>query len=541
MDETLGLEPVQPSTRAYVDLWRQEQSGCEAAFEKWEKDASGLMSAPTACQPPSCVPILPVVREKDRWRYKIYGTAYKVRLCADFKNGGRNERFSEWKFRYWDLQSVAQRVRRGDWLAKVDISRFYLRLPTGERLRAMQWFQDPATYAPDSNGNDRLPAHALRYRQLLSVAFGLKPAPAYASAVSAEAARILESFGIEVVGLYIDDILIRGSTREECQRKLDLAIAILTALGLPPNEKTEGPCAPEQGIVFLGVHICTADGTMTVTADSQAYACARLQELLKAKVATVKELESVAGILSWMSQVFIRGQPRRKALFRAISAMQQRGDNSTAIRGDLKQCLMWWLNVLRGKPIASSFFWDVQPNMPLIVSDASGEDGWGACGMGFHVVGNWPEAWRQSRGPSAPGMLFKELLPVVVITLLLAPWCSGMVFASALDNAGAAFVLNALNCNCQWSLALLRPLVDSLSFNRLGLIAGHSYREFNSHTDEMSHVIPADLWCDVVQQAPISKTKRMEVHFLVHDMHNNDSFVASMSFELPSSRGVSGA
>ena len=171
--------------------------------------------------------------------------------------------------------------------------------------------------------------------------------------------------------------------------------------------------------------------------------------------------------------------------------------------------------------------------MPLICSDASGEDGWGACAMGFHVVGRWPPEWRQSAGKGAPDMLFKELVPVVVMILLLAPWCSGAVFASALDNAGSAFVLNALSCNCSWSLALLRPFVDTLSFNRVGLIADHAHREFNEHTDIMSHVVSHGMWTSLLQTAKQRKSNRVEVHFVVHDMRTHDFFAATMSFARP--------
>ena len=115
-----------------------------------------------------------------------------------------------------------------------------------------------------------------------------------------------------------------------------------------------------------------------------------------------------------------------------------------------------------------------------------------------------------------------------------------MVFTSALDNAGAAFVLNALSCNCQWSLALLRPLVDSLVFHRLGLVAGHAYREFNTHADDMSHIIPAHLWSDFVQRVPRVKLTRSEVHFVVHDLRTGDRFAATMSFALPTIRDASG-
>ena len=53
-------------------------------------------------------------------------------------------------------------------------------------MRSVQWFQDPSSYARSSHDNARQRARRLRFRQLLSVAFGLKPAPAWASIVSAE-------------------------------------------------------------------------------------------------------------------------------------------------------------------------------------------------------------------------------------------------------------------------------------------------------------------------------------------------------------------
>ena len=84
---------------------------------------------------------------------------------------------NDWQFRYWGLESVAETVSKGDWLASIDISRFYLRLPAGERLRSIQWFQDPESFGVDTNANERLKESKRRYRQLRSVAFGLKPAP----------------------------------------------------------------------------------------------------------------------------------------------------------------------------------------------------------------------------------------------------------------------------------------------------------------------------------------------------------------------------
>ena len=136
-----------------------------------------------------------------------------------------------------------------------------MRLPAGKKLRQAQWFQDPGSYAGTTYDNDKKAASKLKFRQLLAVAFGLKSAPAWASLVSGEFCRILESFGINVAGVYIDDILIRAATKEKCMRDMKLAEQIAEALGVPFNDKTVGPA---QKITYLGVDIDSKFCTMQV-------------------------------------------------------------------------------------------------------------------------------------------------------------------------------------------------------------------------------------------------------------------------------------
>ena len=210
--------------------------------------------------------------------------------------------------------------------------------------------------------------------------------------------------------------------------------------------------------------------------------------------------------------------------------MKSSGKRESAVRGDIRRQLQWWRSTLSSSKLAAtSFFWDKQPEVPLMCSDASGEDGWGACAMGIHVVGAWPQEWKQSSGKSAPNMLFKELVPPVIMTLLLAPLCKGKVLAAATDNAGVAFVLNAMSCRCTQSLALLRPLADSLAKHRLGLIAGHAHRGHNTHADDLSHALPAHMWRDLIAQTPPDNNAgRLQFHFVVHDMLTHEAFAATM-------------
>ena len=172
----------------------------------------------------------------------------------------------------------------------------------------------------------------------------------------------------------------------------------------------------------------------------------------------------------------------------------------------------------------------MQPDTPLMCSDASGDDGWGVCVMGLHIVGPWPAGWRQSDGASAPGMLLKELIPPVVTILLLAQWCPKVVFAAATDNAGVAFVLNSLSCAGPQCLALLQALTDSLAAHRLGLIGGHASRVFNQHADDLSHVLPREMWAQVRKGEWVHKVARLELPFVVHDISSGQCFAATMSF-----------
>ena len=235
------------------------------------------------------------------------------------------------------------------------------------------------------------------------MAFGLKSAPAWASLVSGELCRIPRSFGVPVAGVYIDDLLIRAVTKALCLSYMNTAESIARALGLPFNDKRKGPL---QQIPFLRYQINTLDCTVAVLEEYRKYALSRLEDALQQKKVSLATLESIAGILTWIAGVFDAGRPRRNLLYRCIAKLKKLGLSKTAIQGELRAQLHWWLHVLKSGARLRSKFWYVQPNTPIACSDASGDDGWGACVMGLHIVGPWPEAWKQSTGTLSVSMHF---------------------------------------------------------------------------------------------------------------------------------------
>ena len=158
--------------------------------------------------------------------------------------------------------------------------------------------------------------------------------------------------------------------------------------------------------------------------------------------------------------------------------------------------------------------------------------------MGYHIVGRWPPRWRQSAGKSARSMLYLELLPPVVGAIVLGRLFRNQVWCAALDNAGAAFVLNKLSCGCPFSLELLRRLADSLAANRAGFLAGHAHREKNQHADALTHLLTSQLWSQVLDGAHHSKPQKDEVHFVITELKSGECWAATVAFSRPSDRGA---
>ena len=335
-----------------------------------------------------------------------------------------------------------------------------------------------------------------------AIGFGLKTAPAWASVVSAELVRILKAAGVRVIGCFIDDLLIAGSTQSECQKALDTAIDIMRRLGIPANEKTVQPCSPNKGIVFLGVHIRSSDMRFTISEEHRHYAIDRVGSALKEGSASKGDLASIAGVLNWISFVFIPGKPRRQWIYDAarLGTSGKKSDR-VVIKGALQRQLQWWMHSLSSAQWVGTRIWDAEtaPTQVLVQSDASGADGWGACVGGFHFVGPWPSYLADEH------MLFKEMVPVVFTISLFASKLPETVFGVAIDNTGVAFAVNKLSCRDKSTLRMLQQLTSDLERGGHTALGAHIRRHRNKHTDAMSHPLSKFLWKKITSEQRQSK------------------------------------
>ena len=511
------LSDIRKHSTAYVDLWRQYGELSAAAMTKWADQAGGFMSAPTDAVPDVVFPLLPVVRPKHEWRWLTQGIPYKARLCIDSKCGGLNDKYCDWAFRYRPIEDAISRIEPGAMLACVDIGAFFNRLPAGPALQRMQHFQDPSTYAATTATNATKKKKL--YRHLRCCGFGSKLLPAFASTVSSELVRILGVHGIQIAGCMLDDILIYRNDGDAAvlNQQLRQTEQIMADLGLPSNAKTQ-PAATS--LVYLGYLLDSTAMTISISPEHRDYAESKLGEILSGTHVSLRDLRSIAGVLTWLARVMLNGKPRRRAIFAAIAAMEAehnavpRASSRVPLRGPLVRQLRWWLHVLRARAYSGSrCFAPSSITSPAILlrGDASNEHGWGLCAQGYHVFGFWPAALH---GTLDDNMLVKELLPPTVGILLFGPHRRTALFATASDNAGVAFVMNALRAADGPSNRLLHRIADAMVEHDLGLVCSHARRARNTHADWLSRSIPTAAWPGIERT-----TRRGDWNFpiIIHD------------------------
>ena len=103
-------------------------------------------------------------------------------------------------------------------------------------------------------------------------------------------------YDITVIGCLIDDLLFcshPGQSESDFQSDLDRADAIMTILGVPPNDKGQGPA---HALTFCGLIVDSAAGQIKVSDEHAAYCLERLD-------AVVVSSKARATALAWLTRV----------------------------------------------------------------------------------------------------------------------------------------------------------------------------------------------------------------------------------------------
>ena len=131
-------------------------------------------------------------------------------------------------------KDVSLLLRPGDWAASVDLKDAYFHVAIDHHFHRFLRF-----------------GWKNKLYQFLVLPFGLCLAPFVFTALTKPIIAFLRARGIRVI-FYLDDILVIGATKEECETNLAFVLQLLQSLGFLINWKKSN-LIPSQLFRFLGL------------------------------------------------------------------------------------------------------------------------------------------------------------------------------------------------------------------------------------------------------------------------------------------------
>ena len=416
-----------------------------------------------------------------------------VRTVTDFTATEVNDAYDDWRFRMGGVEAgIKQLTTSPDLrLACVDISKAFPSLPLGSEARKHCWIKDPRA-SSSWHGNGKPTAHWLQhdaarravgrrfppYRQWTGLPLGFKLAPAFACAVTSEAAQYLFSMGI-TVAVYVDDVLI-VSDSANCQQDLDTVISVLGWLGFKVSKEKTVP--PSKAVLFLGLYFDPHNRMVTVDEDRRVALLDDARRLLRTPRILFKELESVIGKLSFVSQVCRGGRAYTQRLRSLLVRAERSGSRHLLLDLGARLDLKWWVTTLSAPVVGSSIcMTDDLPTVLPMKSDASG-----ALGFGY-VFGDVVHFSRFEDHTAADDHIgYKETLALVHVAEEYGHLLTGKILRCGVDNSGVAFTILRGATSCLRTQSLLRRLADAQVKHNFDIVTAHVSRDYNTESDMLS-------------------------------------------------------
>lgn len=291
---------------------------------------------------------------------------------------------------------------------------------------------------------------------------------------------------------YVDDFLfiVEPGKEEEAKRLLEGAVALCAKLGLPlAAEKTEGPTTC---LTFLGIEI----DSVALEARLPQPRLAELRRLMvvwgQQSRASIRELQSLAGLLNFAAQVIRPGRFWLSSIFKQIAKLLRARVQPTipcgipgAVRSDLAQ----WSTLLaqwNGVSVLYEAQWLASDRIELF-TDAC-EDGYGGHFGREWFAGRWsPAVWGEAlHDLSKRSMPFLELFALVSAAVLWGDQWKGLKITFRCDCMPVVQSLERGSSRSRGMNHLLRLLCLNACLNGYDYRAEHIPGADNIAADALS-------------------------------------------------------
>lgn len=377
--------------------------------------------------------------------------------------------------KFQTIDDATDLVHKGYYMAKVDLKSAYRSVSINsdsQRYTGLQFSLNGRNiYMYDS----KLP-------------FGSRLAPGIFHRLTQAVKRMMVKRGFTAVVVYLDDFFVCESTADECAAAMATLVKLLRSLGFRINWNKV--VDPTQRLTFLGIEIDTMAMCKRLPCDKMLALKETLLIFSHRKRATKKQLQSLAGSLSWAAGVVFGGRVFLRRIINAISSLTAASHKciiSLGVRLDID----WWNNCMNSFN-GSSLILDDMPVTSVCTDACNVAAGGHFCGDWFYS--SWEADWPDMQDAH---INVKELASVILAANRWAPLWSNKRIIILSDNSTTVSCLNrGTSSNCQLMKYLRYMFWLSVIYN-FRLTACHVPGVDNVLADRISRLHEVGAQCDV--------------------------------------------
>jgi hypothetical protein len=324
------------------------------------------------------------------------------------------------KFKMLTFSEVKRALVKGSFMTKVDLKDFFWQVPVHQ--------EDQSRLAFEWRG---------RKFKFQGLPMGLTSSPRIVTKLFKPVLAELQKRGFKVM-IYIDDILIIGSSKEECSRATKETIQLLQELGLRVNfEKSS--LVPAQRLVYLGFEIDTADMTIRVPKHKVLNLKSELRKFMRTEQPSARQVATVLGKLNAMADAIFPTRVHTGGLLHFQAFLRRKSWDATAPKSQAAvEDVLWWkenISTMNGKAIIP------MPSDLQAGTDASDGQwgGWLRVGNKTHEFGGFFKAEHAKLHIN-----LKELLAIKFLIESAQDLVKGKTISVGVDNTTAMAYANKL-------------------------------------------------------------------------------------------------
>ena len=266
-------------------------------------------------------------------------------------------------------------------------------------------------------------------------------------------------FGASGVLHILDDFLFIARTEEQCRTDLSNFLRMCDYLGVPiAQEKT---CGPSQVIQFAGITLDSINQEARLPEDKLQKCRLLLESFCKRRKVTLRELQSLIGLLNFTCSVIVPGRAFLRRLI-DVTIGGRRLHHRIRLTKETKHDMEVRLKFLREFNGLSFFLddkWSTSPPLELY-TDVAGSQGYGAIFGRHWFFGSLADQWQSFN------ITFRELFPIALSVRICGSQMAKRCIVFVTDKAALVGIINQQISTHKLVMILIRDLVlTALNYN----------------------------------------------------------------------------